>query len=317
LILSTQFAVSQRDRDTYINIQPIEVTGHIRIAETGEPARNVQVRLERFSGGVVEQMLTDSQGRFRFGGLARGYYTVIIDSPGYAPARQAADLQVVFRSFHIFDLTKNDPVSLQNGVLDVRIPPAAASEYDKARSALTNKDPKEAIGHLKKAVSIHPEFFEAQLLLGTSLMDLRRWPEAESALRRALDIKSDHVNAKLALGETYWRQKRFDEAERTLLEGLKVDVENWHGHFTIGRLYWERGDIQKAATAIGRTLQIKPEFAEAHLLAGNILLKFNQPQRALAEYEEYLRLAPEGEFAAESRVVVQKLRAAGIKPVNN
>jgi hypothetical protein len=57
------------------------------------------------------------------------------------------------------------------------------------------------------------------------------------------------------------------------------------------------------------TLQLKPEFAEAHLLAGNVLLKVGQQQRALLEYEEYLKLAPKGEFAPQARELVQKLQA--------
>jgi predicted TPR repeat methyltransferase len=68
--------------------------------------------------------------------------------------------------------------------------------------------------------------------------------------------------------------------------------------------------MAKAGPAIGRTLQLKPDFAEAHLLAGNILLKINQQERALVAYKEYLRLEPKGEFAAQTRELVQKLNRA-------
>jgi len=64
----------------------------------------------------------------------------------------------------------------------------------------------------------------------------------------------------------------------------------------------------KAGRSVGRTLQLKPDFAEAHLLAGNVLLRLGQNQRAQLEYEEYLRLAPKGEYAAEARELVQKLQ---------
>ena len=94
-----------------------------------------------------------------------------------------------------------------------------------------------------------------------------------------------------------------------MLAGIKLDENSWHGHFTLARLYYEQNEILKAAAPIGRTLQLKPDFAEAHLLAGNILLKLNQPERAAFEYQEYLRLAPKGEFAAEARSLVQKLKA--------
>jgi hypothetical protein len=52
-------------------------------------------------------------------------------------------------------------------------------------------------------------------------------------------------------------------------------------------------------------LQLKPDFAEAHLLAGNVLLKVGQQQRA-DQYEEYLRLAPKGDYAAEARRLINR-----------
>jgi len=40
------------------------------------------------------------------------------------------------------------------------------------------------------------------------------------------------------------------------------------------------------------------------------LLRIDKQQRALVEYEEYLRLAPKGEYAAEARDLIQKLQKA-------
>jgi tetratricopeptide (TPR) repeat protein len=315
MVLAPDLAHAQRDRDSFTSIQPIEVSGYVRMSELGEPARNVLVRLERFSGGVIEQMHTDNQGRFRFGGLPRGYYAVIIEAPGFQPARQPADLQVLFKVFLVFELapSKSDHRSVSELVVDVRVPETARDEYAKARAALFDKKPKEAIAHLKKAIATYTDFFEAHLLLGTSLMDLRRWQEAQAALVRALEIKPESSDVMLSLGESYWRQKNYDNAERRLIEGLKLDDKNWRGHFTLGRLYWEKGEVMKAAPVVGRTIQLKPDLAEAHLLAGNVLLKLTQPRRALIEYEEYIRLAPKGEFAQEVRNLIQKLRNAGVK----
>ena len=132
---------------------------------------------------------------------------------------------------------------------------------------------------------------------------------------RALEIKPENPPALLALGEVFWREKRFPEAERNLTSGLKLDERNWHGHFTLARLYWDQGDALRVGVSIGHTLQLKPDFAEAHFLAGNILLRLNQPQRARLEYEEYLRLAPRGEYAAAARELAQKLQKMSSGPL--
>ncbi len=319
LLLADTCVRAQRDRDTYNpGNQTFEVSGQVNIVGGNVPAREVPVRLERFSGGLVDQINTDARGRFRFTNLQRGYYRVIINAPGFAPAQQDADLTLLFKTYLLFNLAKTDSAGASGlaasvDVIDARVPPSAREEFTRGREALTKKSEQDAVGHFQKAILIYPEFFEAQLLLATAFMDLREWPKAEAALLRALELKSDNPTALLALGEVYWREKRYDEAEKTLLEGLKLEDKNWHGHFTLGRLYWEKGEVIKAGPAIGRTLQLKPDFAEAHLLAGNILLRLNQPQRAQAEYEEYLRLAPKGEYATEARALIQKLKTADIR----
>lgn len=314
LILGTTRVYAQRDRDTYNpGNQSFEVSGQVNVAGANDPVRNIPVRLERFSGGLADQISTDTRGRFRFTNLQRGYYKVIINAPGFGPAQQEADLTLLSKAYLVFAITRTDFSNTANpgaslDVIDARIPPDARTEFVRGRAALSKKSEQDAIAHFQRALLIYPEFFEAQLLLATALMDLREWQKAETALLRALQIKSEDATALFALGEIYWREKRYDEAEHSLLDGLKLEEKNWHGNFTLARLYWDKGDAMKAGPFIGRTLQLKPDFAEAHLLAGNILLRLNQHQRAQVEYEEYLRLAPKGEYAAEARDLLQKLR---------
>ena len=317
IALLPSLAIAQRDRDTYNpSNQSFEVSGQVNLAGTNTPVVEVPVRVERFSGGLIDQINTDSRGRFRFTNLQRGYYKVIITAADYAPAQQDADLTLLFKTYLVFALTKIDPNPrpLTNEVIDARIPPEAREEYSRGRDALAKSNRPAAIAHFQKALNLYSQFFAAQLLLGEALMDLRRWSEAETALTRALEIKADHPAAMLGLGEVYWREKRFDDAERRLVNGLKIDEKNWHGYFTLARVYWEEGDVVKAAPAIGHTLQLKADFAEGHLVAGNILLRLNQPERALIEYEEYLRLAPKGEYSTEVRALIDKLRSNAAKP---
>lgn len=315
LLLAFASVSAQRDRDTWTPSSPssFEVSGQVRIAETGQPASRIPVRLERFGGGLVDQIDTDSSGRFRFPNLQRGYYRVIINAPGFRPTQQDADLQVIFRAHLLFeissDASKNPSgAAALTDVIDAKVPVDAREEFSRGRTAAAKKDYETAIAHLRRAVTLYPSFFAAHLLLGTSFMDLRQWKDAEESLLHALEFKADDADAVLLLGEVYWRQKRYEDAEKTLLDGLKLGDKSWHGYFTLARLYYETQQIMKAAPAIGHTLQLKPDFAEAHLLAGNILLNLKQRDRAIFEYEEYLRLAPKGEFVAEARGLVQKLK---------
>jgi len=112
----------------------------------------------------------------------------------------------------------------------------------------------------------------------------------------------------VSLGEVYRRQKKYQEAQKLLEEALRIDKSSWEGHYTIGRVHWELKDIKKAGLYITRTLELQPNLAEAHLLAGNIFIRSGLPENALIEYEEYLRLSPQGEFAGQAQVLVDKLK---------
>jgi tetratricopeptide (TPR) repeat protein len=104
------------------------------------------------------------------------------------------------------------------------------------------------------------------------------------------------------------RLTKHAEAEESLAAALKLEEASWQAHLSLGRVYLDTDRARLAAPHIGRALQLKPDFADAHLLAGNLLLKLGEPARALAEYEEYLRLAPSGDYAAPTRELVAKLR---------
>lgn len=309
LVISSPI-LAQRDRDTYTtpSANAFEVVGQVRLVQTGLPATRIPIKLERFGGGLVDQIDTDASGRFRFANLQRGYYKVVVNVPGYRPAQQDADLQVNFRAFLVFELAENSGALALIDVIDARAPAEAREELLRGRAALGKKSYAESVGHLQKAITVYPEFYEAHLLLGTAFMDAREWKKAEAAFERAAELKTRSAPALLSLGEVYWREERYEDAEKALLDGLKLEDKSWHGYFTLARLYWDLGNIAKAGPAIGRTLQLKPDFAEAHLLAGNILLRINQQQRALIEYQDYLRLEPKGEFAVQARELVEKLK---------
>lgn len=295
---------------------PVTVHGQVRFAHGAIPAENVRVHLERFSGGLEAEAITDRTGKFRFSGLAPAQYVLTIHLPGFRDEQRQIDLQTTNSEYVLFQLMpeKNDSrgtTAPATKTLYANVPVEAQKEFERGEAALQSdrQDKLErCIRHLERAVAIHPKFLEAQLKLGTVYMDLNQWQKAEQALRRALEIDPQIPNALFALGELNLQQKRYAEAERLLLDGLRIENRSWQGHFTLGRLYWNKGDLPKAGRQIALTLQLNPNLADAHLLGGNILLRAGKREDALLQFEEYLRLAPKGEYAMQAREAVRKLK---------
>jgi tetratricopeptide (TPR) repeat protein len=303
--------------------EPIEIRGQVRYAQGGAPAANVLVRLESMSGGFVDDQITDNLGKFRFSGLVPIQYFVYIRLLGFQEIQREVNLVMVASDYVQLQLVPDSFVpgraSSYAGIklVDANVPPEARKEFERAETALLNEKKKdEGISHLEKAVQIYPNFLEAELRLGTAYMDQQEWDKAERALKRAIEIDPKAANAYFALGEIYLQQRRSDDAEKILRKGLEIENRSWQGHFTLGRVYWTRnasGDIFKAGRQIALTLQLNPGLAQAHLLAGNILLRANKRADAVTEFQEYLRLAPKGEFAAQVRETVQKIKQSESK----
>jgi len=290
----------------------IHVHGQIRYAQGGRPAEFILVRLDNFGGGVVGETTTDRNGRFTFTALSPELYIVSVRVSGFNEIQQQVDLRVQVSDYVQLQLVaeeKNVPVQRPGAVVDANVPEAARLEFEKGRHAvLQGNNLDKGIIHLENAVRLYPQYREAVLLLGTAYMDKKDWSKAEPVLQRVLTLDPKTTSAYFALGELYLRQKKFGDAETNMLSGIRLEPKSVQGHFLLGRLYYELGDLPKSGPHVGIALQLDPKFARGHLLAANILLRARQTENALVEFEEYLRLEPNGEFAEQARQTVARLK---------
>jgi len=328
LVASSAFGFAQNTRDDRMTGQPMsgQIVGQVRYADGSRPAYDVLVSCEAFSGGVMDQQRTDRSGRFRFEKLGPSQFTVTVRAPGYIPVQETVELATTPTSYIQLTL-KPDPnsggtVSGQPGVVAADVPPAAQKAFDAGEKALatgTKEGLAEAVKHYEQAVSIHPQFVQAQLKLGTAYMDLGQWDKAEQTLKKTVEIDPKAVNALFALGEVYLKQKKDEDAEKVLVQGLSVEDRSYQGHLALARVYWDMGAklkeeaqwrpvLEKAYTHVNQALKLNPNLAQAHVVKGNLYLKVGRAQDALNEFDEYLRIEPKGPFAEQTRVNAEKLR---------
>ena len=314
LVLSTFLpanTLAQRDFDPLAPGSLYEVSGQVRSADN-KTVENAMVKLETHSGALVDQITTDSMGRFRFTRLRSGTYRLAVTAGNAVAQGQVVDIN---RSnprphllFQLVPAPANSAPPTRVGVIDVRVPLEAKTAFDKGQAAVAQKKTDAAISHFKKAIEIYPEYYDAHMSLGQLYTENSQWEKAEASFRQAMTSNSKAVRAMVSLGEVYRREKKYEQGEKVLADALKIDNNSWESNFTLGRIYWERKDIVTAGKYVARTIELQPDFAEARLLAGNIFIRAGLPANALVEYQEYLRLAPNGEFATEIQSLVEKLK---------
>jgi len=311
-------------------VATVEINGQVRFAEGGAPAANVVVRLESFDGGgSISEAFTDRLGKFRFSGLPPAQYSVKVHQSGYRDTQQSVDLQTASSGLVMLQLAKEAVGTRSSGMgtIDAHVPAAAQKEFDKGVIALNAGGKDKAIAaarNFEKAIEIYPQFVEARLKLGTTYMDLEQWDKAEQALRETLNVDAKAVNAFFALSEIYLRQNKLSEAEDVLNRGLAIEDRSFTGHLNLARVNWEKAratkdlmqakpSLEKAYEEVKRALILNPNLANAHLLKGNLLLRAGRTTDALAEFDDYLKLEPNGALADETRAVVDKIKKATSK----
>jgi tetratricopeptide (TPR) repeat protein len=306
-------AVAQRDNDPMAPGSLFEISGQVRSTDN-RTVENVMVRIETASGALVDQGTTDSMGRFRFTRLRSGQYKVSASAAGMVSQSQAVDLSRSSPRIHVLlnlfaeTETFGSRDTNRTRVIDVRIPVEAQAAFEKGRVALADKKSDVAISEFRKAIELDPNYFDAQLALGKLYMDTGQWEKAEPSLREAVRIDAHAVVALVSLGEVYRREKKYEAGAKVLEDAIKIDNSSFESNFTLGRIYWELKDIVNAGKYVARSIELEPNVAEAHLLAGNIFIRAGLPVNALVEYQEYLRLAPDGEFAPQIQALVEKLK---------
>ena len=303
----------------------VEIHGQVRFAQGGTPAEHVIVRLESYDGGgAISEAFTDSSGKFQFSSLPPAQYLIRVRQSGYRDAQQTLDLTTTSSGLVFLQLSPEASSSAtisKPGTIDANVPAAAQKEFDKGVSALAEGGKEKtslAVKCFEKAVSIYPKFVDARFRLGTAYMDLAQWDKAEQALLGTIEVDPDASNAFFALSEIYLQQNKIADAEKVLVKGLAMQDQSYFGHLNLARVYWTKANetkdlaqskpaLEKSYEEVRRALTLNPNLAGAHLLKGNLLLRAGRAADALTEFNEYLRLEPNGAFAAQTRTLVEKI----------
>jgi tetratricopeptide (TPR) repeat protein len=295
-----------------------EIHGIVRGA-SGQPVVGATVYLESSVGEVLQQMSLEGSGRFSFN-AHKGIFYVRVVAAGFREYRARVDLNFLRRTTVTVSLVPDtsearpQPPGPSVDKEYLQIPEGARKEFEKASRLLKEKKAAESIEPFRKAISQYEQFPAAHFLLGTALMDLRRWPEAQASLERAVALDDKQAPAFLALGTCLAQQQKFAEAEKPLRRGLELNPNTADGQLELGKVYWSLGRWQQAEPPARKSIELQHDIPLAHILLGNILLKKQDHAGALAEFKEYLRLEPNGPFAPGARDIVARLEKSPARP---
>ncbi len=206
--------------------------------------------------------------------------------------------------------------SLCTGCASLPVQPEAYDAYRTGLALFNRGQYDTALGQLRQAVSIEPEFPQANLYLGRTYVYLRRWPEAVGALRIALRLAPEDtrnvvvdllIDALLGVATTAFQRGDWPTALgalrdlMTLAPGLPQAVTQMVAALlAYGEQLVSAGAIQEAMATYREALLLNPHSSQATrqlvavlLTSGKHLLDQGRAFEATTAYEEATHLAPD------------------------
>jgi tetratricopeptide (TPR) repeat protein len=197
----------------------------------------------------------------------------------------------------------------------------------------------EAVTRFRQALALQPDYGSSRLLLGSSLLALRKNAEAVRELKRAAALLPDQPQAHFELGRAFEASGNWIAAVQEFQKLVQlapqepeysyqlcnawIKLSDWSSRQIIklnpdsGRLfqglameYAAQKKYDQALVAYKQAARSDPKMPEIHLAMALIRLERKEFDEALSEIALELELVPESKSAAEAKATIQATKAA-------
>jgi Flp pilus assembly protein TadD len=300
----------------------MRITVFVRGANNSMAGPGINVKLEASPGGLVDEQTTDSSGKVTFLPKALTTYVVIIHELGFKEIVKPVDLSLTPSASVMVQLIPlpGKPNSLPAAgssavgpisANDLAVPEAARKEFEQGQKLLQDShNASKSIGHFQKAIKIDDHFSQAYVLLGLAYLQDKNFKDCRSTLEKGLALDPQSAAGFLTLGACQNQEKDYPGAEKALLRGLELNPESPEGQYELARTYWAMHRWQDAEPHALKAEVLQPKIPGVHVVLGNIYLQKRDNAAALREFNEYLKLEPEGPMSEGVRTMIGKIEKA-------
>lgn len=173
----------------------------------------------------------------------------------------------------------------------------AIAYFQQGQDAHEKGNLQSAIDLYKKALTIIPEFPEAEFQLGNAYVSLNRPEEAEAAFRRAAELRDDWTPPLAALGSLLVAKGRFDEAAPLLSRALEDEPRNPVALAALTELYLKTGAGEgKLRDLLARLAETTASARPTAILLSakaSVEIRLGNPRAAIEDAERALSIDPQ------------------------
>lgn len=300
------------------------VRGKIFMPSGTMPEQRIRVVLELSTGGIAQEVFSDSAGNFEFRNLPNNSYKVTVPTDGqvYETSQEPVEVYGNFaRTFpvQVFLKDKNSQPTFKpaNKILSVAdmqdVPKAARKAYDQGVKLARHNRPEDACAKLQEAVRIFPDYLYALNKLGEQYSVTNKAADAQAMFERAIAVNSKFALSHINLGMLFVHQRQFNEAITALENGIRLDGTYPMGHLNLGLALMSKTppEFDRAEKELTRALEMgKKEMVYVRKHLFNLHLRRQKLDQAAGQLEAYLREDPEAPDAEQVRQMLSKVKKA-------
>jgi tetratricopeptide (TPR) repeat protein len=167
----------------------------------------------------------------------------------------------------------------------------------------------------RDAIKLRPSHAAAHVGLARVLLDMNKPNEALEAIDSARQARAVYPEASAVEGRIQREAGSDNEAIRSFRRAIReAGGFQPEAHVGLARVLEDKGQYAEAVVELRKALdQLSDSEPVIYQMLGAAYERLEKPKEAIAAYEKYLRLAPDGSYAAAIRSILDQLKreAAG------
>jgi tetratricopeptide (TPR) repeat protein len=162
------------------------------------------------------------------------------------------------------------------------------------RKLYSEKNPQGGLEDFQSAIAAAPGYYEAYYQVGMADLALGKREEAEASFRKSIELSSDkYSEADVGLGTMMLDRRDFAQGEMTVRRGVTLNPDYWLGQYELGRALLNLDKISEALKSADQAKSLAPSAAIVYRLLSNIHLRQKDYPALLADIDAYIKLDPD------------------------
>jgi cytochrome c-type biogenesis protein CcmH/NrfG len=180
-------------------------------------------------------------------------------------------------------------------VHELSVPKKARERMSAGKKKLyAEKNARGALEDFQSAIAAAPGYYEACYHVGMAYLSLGWRDDAEVSFRKSIELSGDNYSeAEVGLGTLMLDHRDFAQGEKTIRRGVELNPDYWLGQYELGRALLNLGKVAEALQAAEQAKSLAPSAAVVYRLLSNIHLRQKDYPALLADIDAFIKLDPD------------------------